>query len=239
MASASGHPVEIPAKIYPTDLMINHAAALSNRVQLLISNERKHINRGRRDLLALAYWTLLFEHHQGILILLRNHCPAPAFSLLRVFEEAYLNLFVATFGEENQVERLSKGEFRPRFESIGKQIDKKIGTMQPMFAPWFKDRIDILHGLTHGGLEQLNRQVKMQESGEMDFVSSYSDDEIRDLVQQTMPTIFLAAIFITEFLDYSSEYQTASDMFAEYVNFQKDVVAKQAELDELRPKSST
>jgi hypothetical protein len=228
-------------KIFPTELMINHAAVLSNHVQILISNERKHVVRSRRDILALAYWTLLFEHHQGILILLRNHSPSPAFALLRPFEEAFLNLFVTMFGDDNNVELISKGRFRPNFETIGKQIDEKLGhsTTTHNFGTWFKNRIDVLHGLTHGGLPQLNNQVSIKGSGdsrEMDVVSSFSDDDIRSLVQQTMPTIFMAAAFVSEFLDYPAEYDLALKKFAEYVEFQKGAFARQADLDKLKPK---
>ncbi len=71
----------------------------------------------------------------------------------------------------------------------------------------------------------------------MNVVSSYSDKDIRNLVLQTMPTIFIAAAFIAEFLDYPAEHQRAVEMFAEHVQFQKDVFAQQAEVDKLKPKS--
>jgi len=100
-------------------------------------------------------------------------------------------------------------DYTTEFELIGKQIDHKLG-LHPIFGPSFKNKIKTLHGFTHGGKEQLVRQAS-----ELDIVSSYTDDEVRTLVGKTMPSASLTA-FITEFLGYPAEYQTALAMFNEY-----------------------
>jgi hypothetical protein len=58
----------------------------------------------------------------------------------------------------------------------------------------------------------------------LDVVANYSEDEVRALVQETMPTVFLAAAFITEFLDYPLEHQTALEMFKEYIGTERMVL---------------
>jgi hypothetical protein len=146
-----------------------------------------------------------------MLLLLRHTLHAPAFALLRPFEEAFLRSFVAIYGTENQVAALWNGTYTTEFEVAGKQIDQE-ARIGASFGPLFKDKIKKLHGFTHGGKEQLVRQA----SG-IDIVSSYTDDEVRSLVREIMPVAFLTALFITEFLGYPSEYQTVLAMFDEYV----------------------
>lgn len=149
-----------------------------------------------------------------MLLLLQSGYHAPAFALLRPFEEVFLRSFVVMNGTEKQFAAVRNGTYHTEFELIGRQIDRKLG-VDPCFGPSFKDKIDVLHGFAHGGKEQLVRQA----SG-LDIVSSYSDDEVRALVGETMPIAFLAALFITEFLGYGEEYRSALAMFEEYVQTQ-------------------
>jgi hypothetical protein len=204
MATATTH------SIVRTEDLITRARNLSEHLQLLLSNDRQHVNKTNRDALVLLHWSLVFEHHQGILLLLQNGLPAPAFALMRPLEEAFLRMFVAMNGTEKQVAALWKGTYRTDFETVWKQIYEQIGS-QAGVGPWLQTKIKGLHGFTHGGKEQLVRQA----SGS-DIVSSYTDDEIRSLVQETIPVAFLTALFTTAFLDYQTEHQRAVEMLNEY-----------------------
>ena len=75
------------ANPYSTELRVAHTSKLSEKVQLLVSNDRQHVTKTHRDTLALAYWTILFEYHHGILTLVRNGNPTSAFASLRVRRE--------------------------------------------------------------------------------------------------------------------------------------------------------
>jgi len=191
--------------------VIAEANALSERLQLLLSNDRHHVNKTNRDSLCLLHWSLIFEHHQGMLFLLRHGFHAPAFALMRPLEEAFLRSFIAMYGTENQVVTLWKGTYNTEFEVVWKRIYEKIG-LEPRFDSWFQNKIKALHGFTHGGKEQLVRQV----SGS-DIVSSYTDDEVRSLVRETIPIVLLTALLTTAFLEYPAEHQRAVEMFNEYV----------------------
>src|ERR1700687_4761776 len=171
--------------IVRTEDLIAQARSLSEHLQLLLSNDRQHVNKTNRDALVLLHWSLIFEHHQGILLLLQNGLPAPAFALMRPLEEAFLRMFVTMNGAEKQAAALWKGRYHTEFELVWKQIYEKIG-LQSNVSPWLQTKIKGLHGFTHGGKEQLVRQA----SGS-DIVSSYTDDEIRSLVQETIPVAFL------------------------------------------------
>src|ERR1700722_15530599 len=112
--------------------VISQANALSERLQLLLSNDRQHVNKTNRDALCLLHWSLIFDHHQGMLLLLRHGFHAPAFALIRSLEEAFLRLFVAMYGTENQAAALWKGTYKTEFEVVWKEIYGKIG-LEPGF----------------------------------------------------------------------------------------------------------
>ena len=217
---------------YSTELMVAHVSKLSARVQLLISNDRQHITKTHRDTLALAYWTLLFEYHHGILTLVRNTNPASAFAMLRVFEEAFLKLFLVMFGTDKQVQAIWEGSYNTDFGDVGARIDAKLGN-DPIFGPKLKDQVKTMHGFTHSGFEQIVRQIKKLPNEAVDIASNYSDEDVRNLVQETMPIIFLAGAFLTEFLNYPDENKIVVEMFHDYI----DAQAMSRELDELIAKA--
>ena len=213
---------------YTTDLLVAHAGKLSERVQLLVSNNRQHVTKTHRDLLALAYWTLLFEYHYGILTLVRTANPTSAFALLRVFEEAFLKLFLVVDGTDRQVQAIWEGTYNTDFAAVGAQIDEKLGK-EPLFGPKMKGQIKALHGFTHSGFEQIIRQLRKLPDGSSDVAPNYSDEEVRHLVLETMPIIFLAGAFLTEFLNYIDENKAVVEMFNDFLETQ----VASAKLDEL------
>src|SRR6267378_4600289 len=101
------------------DLIIQ-ASGLSERLQLLLSNDRQHVIKTDRDGLCLIHWSLIFEHHQGILLLLRHGLCASAFALVRPFEEAFLRSFLVMYGTPGQFAAIKNGTYSTEFEVIGK-----------------------------------------------------------------------------------------------------------------------
>ena len=135
---------------------IDEARTLGERLRLLLSDGRTHLAEGKRGGLCLIHWSILFEHHEGILFLLEQTLYAPALALLRPFEESFLRLFVVINGTENQVTSIWNGTYNTEFEIIGKQIDQKLGLVEPQFEPWFKKKsmicMDLLIVARNNGL---------------------------------------------------------------------------------------
>jgi hypothetical protein len=204
---------------YSTELMIAHASKLSEKVQLLVSDGRQHVTKTHRDTLAFAYWTILFEYHHGILTLVQNGNPTSAFAMLRVFEEAFLKLFLVMFGTDNQVQGIWEGTYNTDFGDVGARIDEKLGN-EPLFGPKLKGQVKVLHGFTHSGFEQLVRQLTKLGDETSDIAPNYADKDVRQLVQETMPIIFLAGAFLTEFLNYPDENKAVVEMFNDYLETQ-------------------
>jgi len=199
-----------------TKLVITKAMLLSQRLQLLINrNDKGYVIRNARDPVAFMYWNIVFEHHQGLLFLLQNQYPAPAFALLRVLQEAAFRSFVTMFGRDAQFAAIKKGTYRVKFEAVAGQIDAKL-QMGPMVQLRTKTTIKALHGFTHGGAQQLLRQFSKADDA-LDIISNYSDAEVCGLVNETVVMVGLTAAFTTEFLNLVAENASALEMFAEYV----------------------
>jgi hypothetical protein len=199
-----------------TKHVIEKAMALSERLQLLInSNDRQYIIRSHRDPLAFMYWNIVFEHHQGLIFLLHNDYLAPAFALLRILQEAVCRSFLAMFGTERQAAAITNGTYQTDFEAVGRQIDEKLES-GPLVQARMKDTIKALHGFTHGGPHQLTRQFRKARDG-MEVISSYSDEEVRGLVNETIPPVGITAAFTTEFFELASENSLALEMVNEFV----------------------
>jgi hypothetical protein len=204
---------------YTLELLVAHATKLSRKVQLLVSNDRKHITQTHRDTLALAYWTILFEYHSGLLTLVRTRNATSASALLRVFEEAFLKLFLVMYGTDKQVQAVWEGTYNTDFAAVGAQIDEKLG-QEPLFGPKLKGQIKTLHGFTHSGFEQLVRQLTKLPDGSSDIAPNHDDEDFRQLVLETMPIVFSAGVFLTEFLNYPDENKAAVEMFNDFLETQ-------------------
>jgi hypothetical protein len=92
-----------------------------------------------------------------------------------------------------------------------------------------KGQIKALHGFTHSDFEQLIRQIRELPDGSSDIAPNYSDEEIRHLILETMPIVFLGGAFLTEFLCYVDENKAVVEMFNDFLETQK----ASAELDRL------
>jgi hypothetical protein len=162
------------------------------------------------------YWNILFEHHQGLLLLLENDLPVPAFALLRVLQEAFFRSFLVMFGSERQVAAIKDGTYQTDFEAVGRQIDAKLSS-GPMVQIRTQTTIRALHGFTHGGPQQLTRQFRKGSNG-LDIISNYSAAEVCGLVNESVVAVGLAAAFTTEFLCLNAGNSDALHLVDQYVN---------------------
>jgi hypothetical protein len=173
--------------------------------------EKSYTIRNNRDGVRLLYWSLIFEHHQGILLLLRTKHYAPAFALMRPIAEAFLRLHLVMHGTEAQLAAIKDGAYNTDFAGIGEQIDQMAGLEEPLLGAFFKKHTKILHGFTHGGLEQL-----MRRSDGPDIIANYPDDEVRDVVNFTTMFAFLTAVHVADYLNLGAEFERANKIHDEY-----------------------
>jgi len=195
---------------------IVRAEQLSVSLEHLLT-EKSYTTRNNRDRICLLYWSLIFEHHQGILLLLRTKHYAPAFALMRPIAEAFLRLQLVMHGTEAQLAAIKEGTYNTDFASIGEQIDQMAGLEEPLLGTFFKNHTKILHGFTHGGLEQL-----MRRSDGPDIIANYPDDEVSDVVTFTTMFAFLTAVHVADYLGLGAEFEQANKIYDEYRKSTKD-----------------
>ena len=189
---------------------IVRAEQLSASLEHLLA-EKSYTTRNDRDRVCLLYWSLIFEHHQGLLLLLRTKHYAPAFALMRPIAEAFLRLQIVIHGTEAQLAAIKEGTYNTEFKTIGEQIDRMAGLEKPLLGPFFEKNTKILHGFTHGGLEQL-----MRRSDGPDIIANYPDDEVRDVVNFTTMFAFLTAVHVADYLNLGPEFEHANGIYDEY-----------------------
>ena len=190
---------------------IQRAGGISVRLQSLLIG-KAHTTRTLRDPTCLHYWSLIFELHQGVVILLRAQHFAPAFALMRPIAECFCRLWLVMYGSEAQFDSIVKGTYTTEFTTVMAEIDAAVWK-EPLLGNWLtKGRLRILHGFTHGGVEQLIRQ-----SDGNDIVSNYPEAEVRGVLDFTTFFAFMTALFTTDFLGYIPENQTAREMFKEFL----------------------
>src|ERR1022692_15799 len=80
---------------------------------------------GERSPILMGYWSLTYHHHNGIICLLHNELPAPAFALLRPIVEAALRAHVAIMGTDQDIEKLRKDTYKTNLNTIGPEIDTR------------------------------------------------------------------------------------------------------------------
>jgi hypothetical protein len=186
---------------------IQRAGDISLRLQSLLIG-KAHKNRTFRDPTCLHYWSLIFELHQGVVILLRAQHYAPAFALMRPIAECFCRLWLVMYGTAPQFDSIVKGTYATEFTTVMTEIDAAIWK-EPLLGSWLtKERLRILHGFTHGGVEQLIRQ-----SDGDDVVSNYPEAEVRGVLDFTTFFAFMTALLATDFLGYAPEHQSVREMF--------------------------
>ena len=189
--------------------MIIRAEEVSIALERLLV-EKSFTVRNNRDGLCLLYWSLVFEHHQVILLLLHHKLPGPAFALMRPIVEAFLRLHFVMHGSEAQLAAIKNGTYTTDFTSVGEQIDELAG-IAPLLGPFFKKNAKILHGFTHGGVEQLRRRSKG-----IDIIANYPDDEVRDVIKFTTMFAFLSSLHVSEYMELEAECSAAVKIYDEY-----------------------
>jgi hypothetical protein len=133
-------------------------------------------------LLVAGIFSLVMEHHGAILHLLKGgQFDGSAFALVRpLIEGAYRAHWIYACAKPDKVLRVKNGEdVYPGLINMATEVEKKTeaGGFFVAIAPY----IQVLHGYTHGGLEQLGR--RFNSAG--DVRPDYGDAEKIEIIRAT------------------------------------------------------
>jgi hypothetical protein len=177
-----------------------------NNIETLVVAKGGFPNSSRNSLL-LAYWSLVFEFDRGIFCLLSNNFPGAAFALVRPVVEAVVRAHVAIMGTDEEVDKLSKDEYRTNLATIGKEIDSYFRT-ENLFENFLASARLPLHSYTHSGLAQTGRRFNGT-----DLVPNYSENETAEVIRVAASAAFIVNNLVTKFLGLDDEWTTATDLY--------------------------
>ena len=153
---------------------------------ILWSFTPRKLLRTERDEIVIGIASLALEHIDSVLVLLATGGNyGSAFALMRPTIEAVLRAvwlyIVATDDDVSKARAGHKKAFRPIAE-MARQIDLAART-SGLFEQLISEA-EGLHGLTHGGLEQIGRRF----DAVGDVVPSYDEGAVRECIRATVNT---------------------------------------------------
>jgi uncharacterized protein DUF6988 len=110
-----------------------------------------------RNILLMAYWSVIFDFHRGILADLENQRYSSAFALVRPCVEALVRAHVAVKGSNEDVRKLQDDTYQTDFDKIGQWMDKEFAT-EKLFTNFIGGAQVALHSFAHAGLSQIGRR---------------------------------------------------------------------------------
>jgi len=152
-----------------------------------------------KELIVTGFLSLSLDHHNAIVLLLEKGIYSSSFTLLRpLIDSVYRGLWSSQIATENEINEIfdTKYKFKNTYKLI-KDIDEKNNTNT--FYNRYNQVESFLHGMTHGGIEQLIRQF----SKNGDFVEpTFSKKDLLNLVNHINAYI---AIFLIDYNKYHTD----------------------------------
>ncbi len=161
-----------------------------------------------RNTLLVAYWSLSFEFHRGILRLIDQGLFGAAFALLRPIIESVVRAHVVLICSADDLTRLANDEYRINFQTIGAEIDRNFG-MGDFFENFLKNTRLALHSYTHAGLLQLGRRFTGN-----NVIPNYSEEEIIESIHIATNAVFMANNLTTKHFGFEAAWNSNTEQFA-------------------------
>ena len=190
---------------------IKKANAFGDQIEDLII-AKGQCPTGDRNTPLMAYWSLTFDFHRGVLCLLSHKFYGSAFALVRPIVEAVVRSHVVIMGSEEDVRKLREDEYRTNLSTVGKEIDAAFGTDDLFEAFLTRARI-ALHSYTHAGVYQLGRRF----SGD-DLVANYSEEEIIEVIRVSTSAVFMVNNLVTKHFGFEEEWKRNNQLYDEWGN---------------------
>lgn len=171
----------------------------------------KYPNDDRRTLFA-SFLSLAQSHHEAIMVLCRHdRLIGSAYTLFRpLVEVTNRGLFVAFLATQEQIEQIKRGDTPyGNVDTLASRLDHVLNT-EGLFAGHAGEAWGMMCGLTHGGLEQLNRRVG--ENGEIGC--HFDPEDIRQLLASSTSVLVRTTI---QFLGAMNRLEASDMVTAKYI----------------------
>jgi hypothetical protein len=155
----------------------------------------------------MAYWSLTFDFHRGVLCLLSHKLFGSAFALVRPILEATIRSHVVIIGTEEDVRKLRADEYRTNLGTVGAEIDAAFA-LDGLFENFLNGARLALRSYTHAGVSQLGRRF----SGN-DLVASYSEEEIIEVIRVSTSAVFMVNNLVTKHFGFEEEWKQNNKLY--------------------------
>jgi hypothetical protein len=165
----------------------------------------------RRTLFA-SFLSLAQSHHEAIIVLCcHERLIGSAYALLRpLIEVTNRGLFAGFLATPEQIEKIKRGgDPYGEFNQLATKLDDVFNT-EGLFTGHAGEAWKTLNGLTHGGLEQLNRRVG--ENGEIGC--HFGQEDVQHLLASSTSVLVRIAI---QFLGAMARQDACDAVSAKYV----------------------
>ena len=189
---------------------IKRANEFGDRIEDLVI-AKGQFPTGDRNTLLMAYWSLTFEFHRGVLCLLSHKFFGSAFALVRPIVEALVRAHVVIMGSEEDLRELREDEYRTNLATVGKEIDASFYRTENFFENFLNGARKALHSYTHAGTLQLCRRF----SG-TDLMPNYTEEDIIEAIWTTTSAVFMVNNLVTKHLGFEQEWEECNKLFEEW-----------------------
>ena len=176
------------------NLLIEHACLKANHNAQQLSGRK--IKSNARAVIASGCFAIAQQHHNSILILLKNNPPlhATAFSILRSLLEATIKgVWIYHTATEDEVDRFPIEDLQKSIKTMVKEIGSQIKNESIIS----KDYWNILCSYTHTGEWQIRHWLSSN-----DIEPFYSEKSIKELLKQTEQ---ISSLLYSQILKLSSK----------------------------------
>ncbi len=119
----------------------------------------KDVPSEERVLLAGSSFDLVMEYQKAIVILVNSKIHGPAFAMMRSIREVFVRgVWLAKCATTDQVRSVRDGGKFPSTGTMIEAIEKTESYSGGPLSKMRKETRDWMHGMTHGGMEQIARR---------------------------------------------------------------------------------
>lgn len=161
----------------------------AKRIEESINEALAGVKTGKstKDIIIAGYLSLAMQHHSSIILLIENNLSSSAAALGRpLLEACYRGTWFELVCDDEIAKKFNEGEYQLKLTYIlAKEIDQYIEQDETndvdtsIFHHIYEQNSSTLHGMTHGGMEQIGRQLS--EDGET-IISTFSDEALVELL---------------------------------------------------------
>jgi hypothetical protein len=134
-----------------------------------------------KDLIVASYLALAQQHHSSIVLLIKNNLHSSAAALARpLLEACYRGTWVQLIADDEECEKINTPEYdwnKKKTWQLAKEVDEVLN--DKVFHDIYERNIKALNGFTHGGLEQISRQINSEHKI---IQPTFTDEELTELL---------------------------------------------------------